>query len=133
MCTPAYIHFDSHPVWNPPADLLDLGRHKGIGLLGELLQEFCKDTESRIYAISQELAGGDLSRVRSQAHALKGSALQMRADRLASLCARMEQAADVGDRAETVAMLEAVQTEFYGVGDRMSQVANLAAADSEAA
>lgn len=130
MCTPAYIPSDSRAAWYPPADPLDLRQEKGIGLLEELLQGFCEDTESRIYAISQELTAGDLGLVHGQARALKGSALQMRADGLASLCARMEQAAAVGDRAETAAMLEAVQSEFYGIGCRMFQTTRLATVDS---
>jgi HPt (histidine-containing phosphotransfer) domain-containing protein len=129
MPTTAHVHFDSHSAWNPQADLLNLVRREGLGLLEELIEQFREDTASRIQAIGHELAGGDLSRVRSQAHALKGSALQMHADRLAALCARMEEAADVGDRAATVALLESVQSEFDRVGEAMARIARLARFD----
>lgn len=126
MCLPAHSGFDSQSAWNPPADLLELARGEASGLLEKLLEPFRTDTESRMEAMGRHLAAGELSRVRSEAHALKGSALEMHADCLAGLCARRQQAAD-GAWAEAAALLASLQAKSGRIERRMSQVAHPAA------
>jgi HPt (histidine-containing phosphotransfer) domain-containing protein len=53
---------------------------------------FKADTNSRLKALDEALAGGKLPVVRQQVHGLKGSASQLGAGKMAALCAQIESA-----------------------------------------
>ena len=111
---------DSPELWTPPVELRALARRDGINLLQELVEEFRTDTASRMQGICRSLSGGNLIRARQEAHAVKGSAIQMGAASLVVLSSRLEMAAATGDRAEAVSLLETLESEFARVAHSMS-------------
>ncbi len=58
----------------------------------EVLELFRSDTALRFARMREGLATADLREIRAQAHAIKGSAVQVGARSLAVLCQRIEQA-----------------------------------------
>ncbi len=70
--------------------LRDQVARPGEDVLGELLTLFERDSVVRIAAIRAALAAGDVEERRNAAHALKGSAGNVGARRVAALAARIE-------------------------------------------
>ena len=62
-------------------------------LLG-VLQKFIESTGSRIDNIRQAVKGTDYGIIGTEAHAIKGAAANLAADKLASLASDLEQAAE---------------------------------------
>ena len=79
------------PVWSLPADLREIAT-ADAGMLAELLSLFIDDSTLRLQTLASASFRQDFKVIRAQAHSLKGSALQMGAAGLASLCAALESA-----------------------------------------
>lgn len=80
------------------------------GLVNELAALFLVDTPRRIAAMREALGRADRDAARTIAHALKGSAGQIGARRLASVVARLEEQLrqrDLVDAAATLALVDA--------------------------
>ncbi|MBZ5578965.1 MAG: Hpt domain-containing protein [Acidobacteriia bacterium] len=105
----------TNPAWTLPAELAELAHKEGVGLLHELFAEFETDTAARLETMCEALTKGNLTRTRSEAHTIKGSAVQVGALGLARLCRRMEQAADAGEMDATATLFEEAQFEFARV------------------
>lgn len=84
---------DSAPVWAIPATLREVAADGDGQLLEELIADFQTDTLSRMEVLRRAVAAADSSTVRLEAHTIKGSAMQMGAQRLADSCYRLELAA----------------------------------------
>jgi HPt (histidine-containing phosphotransfer) domain-containing protein len=78
--------------WAPPRLLRELAA-SGSGLEAELIEAFKTDTAIRLEHLRQAIASADAARLRREAHTIKGSAWQMGADSMASLCQEIELAA----------------------------------------
>jgi HPt (histidine-containing phosphotransfer) domain-containing protein len=78
--------------WSLPAELMDL-EDSGNEILSSLINLFINDTDKRLSALSTAQGSWDCGKMRSQAHAMKGSSIQMGAARLALDCAALEMAA----------------------------------------
>jgi len=111
---------ESNVAWSPSAELLDLARQKGVGVLRELCDDFGADTSARLEALCQALTRGNLTLARNEAHAIKGSAFQMGALGLARWCRCMEQSADAGEMDATALWFEKAQLEFARVVHEMT-------------
>lgn len=73
------------------ADALQrLERFGGLKLREELTTLFLQEAPGRIAAAQAAFAAGDIAGVRAMAHALKSSAGQMGAQRVQSICERIE-------------------------------------------
>lgn len=105
--------------WTLPADLAELAREKGTGLVRDLFADFRSDTTARLESVCEALTKGNLTRTRTEAHTIKGSAVQVGAARLARLCKRMEQSAVAGDMDKTASVFEEMETEFARVLQKM--------------
>lgn len=79
----------SYEPWNPPTELLDLGD----GLIVELVNMFRTDTARSLSRIGDLLSKADFDGVKAAAHTIKGSASQMGADAVTSICEEVEGAA----------------------------------------
>ena len=86
------------PVTTPDIDRTRILSRLGgdEALMAEVVQLFLEDCPAHVAAIEQAAAAGDVPRVRSAAHALKGSAGNLSADRLADAAAALEQLANDG-------------------------------------
>jgi HPt (histidine-containing phosphotransfer) domain-containing protein len=78
-----------HAQWTPDAGLLEAVSGDDASL-AELIDVFKTDTEARLLRIRAALDAADLARVRSEAHAIAGSARQIGADALGEVCEQLE-------------------------------------------
>jgi len=75
-------------------------------LRDELLRVFVEDLPRRREAFSAALSAGDASELKRRAHALKGSAMTLCADRLAAACAALEARGDADMNAAVGSVLD---------------------------
>ncbi|MEM7167681.1 MAG: Hpt domain-containing protein [Planctomycetota bacterium] len=99
---------DGRPVMDEAAalDMVEGERD----LLEEILELFEDCTRDRVAELRESVASGELDRVSSAAHAIKGAAANICAERIRLLAAQMESDARQGvvaDISEMSAMLEA--------------------------
>ena len=83
--------------------------------LAELIELFLRDTRPRLRKMEAALAGKDVSALIAAAHSLKGSASNLGARRLASLCANLEREAKTQELSEAANILLDVKSEFQQV------------------
>ena len=82
-------HRESATIWTLSSDLRSM-RDSEPSLIAELLSLFLSDSAERLRTLCDACKGQEFQVVRAQAHSLKGSALQMGATHLASLCGALE-------------------------------------------
>jgi CheY-like chemotaxis protein len=83
--------------------------------LRELIELFLKDALPRLQQMEAAAAAGDLPKLAAATHTLKGSASNLGARRLSSLCAALEKQAKGGDTGQSAETLSAVSAEFARV------------------
>ncbi len=79
------------------------------GMLERLLAAFQSALGRQLPAIRQAAGGGDALRIRQEAHAVKGAALNLHAGELAERAAALEEAAQAGRLAELPALLSGLE------------------------
>jgi HPt (histidine-containing phosphotransfer) domain-containing protein len=84
-------------------------------ILAELAEIFVADSTVRIETMRQAVAKGDAATVKQMTHALKGSAGNMGATRMAELCERLQIASASKDLAAAPEMLDLLEAEFVRV------------------
>jgi HPt (histidine-containing phosphotransfer) domain-containing protein len=77
-------------VWVLPAALRQLQECGESALMEELLAIFQTDTAERLEVLVRAVETTDYATVRQEAHTIKGSALQVGANRVAEFCRQME-------------------------------------------
>jgi signal transduction histidine kinase/CheY-like chemotaxis protein/HPt (histidine-containing phosphotransfer) domain-containing protein len=80
--------------------------------LRDYIALFLHDTESRLSEMSQAFVSGDTETVRRQGHALKGSCLELGADRMARFCEDLSVAAKHDNLDEVGAVIGRLDREF---------------------
>jgi HPt (histidine-containing phosphotransfer) domain-containing protein len=78
--------------WAPPQLLCDL-ETGASGFVAEMIADFTTDTANRLQHLRRAAADADLSGVRAEVHAIRGSAREMGADALVRLCLEIERKA----------------------------------------
>ncbi len=78
-------------------ELSSIGDAAGQDFLGELLEQFGRDTDSLLSELSVTLSNSDAEEVSRIAHKIKGSAGQLGGRRLTSSCAKLEADASTGN------------------------------------
>src|ERR1035441_6494584 len=81
---------DLPAVWVIPAALRQLAECGDAELVEELIAVFQTDTAERLELMHRAVDAADYTTVRLEAHTIKGSALQVGANRLAEVCLKME-------------------------------------------
>jgi len=87
----------------------------GPGLVARLLHNFIDQAPKRIAVIASAVAAGDATAVREQAHALRGSSLNIGAMRLANICKRLESQAKLGNLQGAEESIDRLTDEFVRV------------------
>jgi len=82
---------DFPAVWAIPATLRQLAECGDAELVEELIAIFQTDTSSRLEVLRRAVAAQDYPAIGAEAHTIRGSALQVGADRLADCCLQLEQ------------------------------------------
>ena len=108
----------------PPENVLDAAVLAGLrelrepdqpDPLAEVADLFLQDSPPRLSKIKQHCADQDALMLERVAHSLKGSAGNLGARRLASLCADLEKLAKTGNLASAVALAEQICAEYQRV------------------
>jgi HPt (histidine-containing phosphotransfer) domain-containing protein len=81
---------DFPAVWVVPEALQQLVECGETDLVDELLTIFQSDTASRLAVLGRAVGAGDVATVKAEAHTIKGSAVQVGANRVAEACLQME-------------------------------------------
>jgi len=90
-------------------------------LLVELAEMFDEDASTRLRALREALERGDAESLKQTAHALKGSAANLGARRMAHMAARIEELAGGSESLKGMTdLLEELQSEFKGVRAELS-------------
>ena len=91
-------------------------------LLAELAEIFEEDASTRLRALREALERGDAESLKQTAHALKGSAANLGARRMAHMAARIEELTAGGSESlkEVADLVEELQREFEGVRAELS-------------
>ncbi|MCU1237261.1 MAG: Hpt protein [Candidatus Solibacter sp.] len=76
--------------WVLPAELHHLAQSGGEKVIEELIELFKQDVGERLHVLRKAVESGDLVTAASQAHSIKGSALQMGAVNLVTTCKHVE-------------------------------------------
>jgi HPt (histidine-containing phosphotransfer) domain-containing protein len=106
---------DIPAVWEFPEALRLLAECGDTELLEELIALFQSDTSSRLEVLGRAVAEGDLPVVRMEAHTIKGSAVQVGAERVADVCRKMELEAAKNPPRELFSLFTRLQKSFEEV------------------
>lgn len=101
--------------WELPETLQLLAASGDAELVTEIIDVFKSDTARRLLLMREALAQMDPARVGQQAHAIKGSAIQVGADSLASLCQRIELEAPARTCPELETLVTQAEADFEGL------------------
>jgi two-component system, sensor histidine kinase and response regulator len=121
---PTALSSDSDPTLALEPDVVDRSVINGLkelrepgqaDPLQELITLFLKDADPRLLIMDEACRTNDLSKLASASHTFKGSASNLGARRLATLCATLEHQSRDGDFARSAKTLSEVKTEFAKV------------------
>jgi len=98
--------------WGLPEVLQELARDGAEDEVQEILTSFQSDTSSRLLRLQRALENSDRAAIRLQAHAIRGSALQVGADSVAVVCGILESASPQQPVADLANLLIKAQTCF---------------------
>lgn len=110
----------------PGEERMDLSVIEGLRTLREpdqpdplrqLVDLFLRDSHARIQALEESLQADDAHKATAAAHALKGSASNLGARRLAALCNSVEKHTKAGELSAAKPLLEPLKEEFLQVQD----------------
>ena len=93
-------------------ELYGIGQAAGQDFLGELVEQFVRDSETLLVEMRSALKAEDAVGASRIAHKIKGSAGQLGGRRLASSCARMETNASEGDLEEALEGLGDLEVDY---------------------
>ena len=106
--------------WALPETLRELAHDGASGLILELIETFRSDIAPRLGLMRLAIANADAKGLSNAAHTVKGSALQMGADGMASICQELELAPMDTPASELAGWLTALEAEFAEVSRAMS-------------
>ena len=88
-------------------------------LMGEdfnlLVQTFVNDSSTKIEVMNNAVESGDAELLRTSAHGLKGSALNLSAAKLTELCMQLEDMGKANQLSGAKELLVAVEAEYHAV------------------
>jgi two-component system, sensor histidine kinase and response regulator len=119
---------DGHSIHEDPLDpdvlagLRELQQDGEPDLLAELVEMFVSDTGPRLAALRDAVESGDPSGVERTAHAVKGSAGNMRARNMSNLAADLEDIGASGDLAGAAQKLERLEEEYGRVRPALAEL-----------
>lgn len=116
--SPAY-----RPKWTPSAYILEVAPYDD-SLIGELIGVFKTSTETSLQQMRAAIATGDIPRLRSAAHKVKGSARQLGADALAEVCQTLELASNLTPVLLLGELVDRCQEIFGETASAMTSYAN---------
>lgn len=98
--------------WSLPESLQELAQDGADEVVREILISFQTDTSSRLLRLQCALESSDRDAIRLQAHAIRGSAVQVGADAVAAVCRALESASAQQSAADIATLLMRVESCF---------------------
>lgn len=95
-------------------------------IVGEVVALFLSDSPRRVEAIAASVAAKDAVRLGKEAHGLKGSAANVGAAKLRSICEQLERLGKAGQTADAPPLVSALITEYQQVARELSPLATQA-------
>jgi len=117
-----------HEAWSPPPLLLETACGDD-DLIAELILTFSTDTAARIRRSREAFAACYFSRIRMEAHTIKGGARQVGADAVAEACQELETVARLQEAFLVAARLDRVQEVFEEIGGEMASYSSRRSAE----
>lgn len=77
-------------VWSLPDELLQLARDGCADVVADVIAVFQADSATRLANLAGAIEAGNWKQLRAEAHALKGSSLQVGAEAMAAVCLQLE-------------------------------------------
>jgi histidine phosphotransfer protein HptB len=111
-------------MWHLPETLRELEESGDDTIVPELIHSFDYDTAGRFERLHNAVARFDAVTVKAEAHAMRGSAMQMGAEALANLCQSVEAGAPRMNWPELGGQLEQAVVRFAEVRREMSEYVN---------
>jgi HPt (histidine-containing phosphotransfer) domain-containing protein len=96
-------------------ELRALQKTASPNFLRDLIDLFLKETASQLVELRGSLERKDAARLQGIAHKLKGSTGNLGAEKLSSICARLQQLAPAGDWPGSEALVGGIEQEFAAV------------------
>jgi HPt (histidine-containing phosphotransfer) domain-containing protein len=91
------------------------------GLLNQLIDLFLKDSQSRLTAMREALAQGDIKTLTRIAHTLKGSSSNLGAKRMAAICDILEARGEAGSMERSHVLISTLEEEFMLVREALEK------------
>jgi len=98
--------------WSLPQGLQELASDGAEAVVRDILATFQSDTNSRVMLLRKASQAADRAALRLQAHAIKGSAMQVGADEVAAACRILEASAAQASTAQIEVLLAQIETCF---------------------
>lgn len=108
--------------WTLPDELRMLAEMGDADTVREVIAVFQTDTRARLSVIQKAVADGDVGKLKSEAHAVKGSAAQVGATTVSNLCRYIELAAGNHDLQTAARLMPDLESAFAAVCRAMSKV-----------
>jgi HPt (histidine-containing phosphotransfer) domain-containing protein len=105
--------------WAPSQELVDLASDDE-GLIAEVIDLFKTGGEARLHQMRIAVTTADIQSLRSEAHSLRGSAVQLGANALVEACRRLELAQGLTPVSHLVELVDRVRTLFAEVSSEMA-------------
>jgi len=86
--------------WALPDTLRHLAATGDRSVVAEVIADFQSDTARRLRLMNDAIGNQDFAALRAQAHAIRGAAAEVGAERLAAVCMRIEFSAAAADAVE---------------------------------
>jgi len=109
--------------WTPPAHLLELASYDD-GFIADIIDVFKTGTETHLQEMRTAFSTGDIPRLHSLAHLMKGSAMQVGADALAEVCQALELASSLAPALRLAELVDRIQELFAETGGAMTSYSN---------
>jgi len=106
-------------VWSLPDELLQLARDGAADVVADVIAIFQVDSAARLANFATAVEAGNWKQIRSEAHALKGSSLQVGAEAMAGVCLQLEHIKSENP-SEAAQLLNRLQGQFAEVEQAMS-------------
>jgi HPt (histidine-containing phosphotransfer) domain-containing protein len=91
-------------------------------LMATLAREYERDSDHQLTTMHQAITDADSQSLERAAHTLKGASATLGAERLAELCARLQELGHAGELDGAASLVEATATEFGRVRIELRQL-----------
>ena len=90
--------------------------------LNEVLEDFIEAVKPQIQGMRRALADGDMKIIREEAHSIKGGAVNLNADNLAEIAARLEDPSSSAQGQKSVELIEVLEKELHSLEEFYRQM-----------